>query len=234
MSGKFKNDESNESLTELKIFYPLSDKLIPFFHKLNFTPNMITILSLIFSLLSIYFLFEDKKIFFVLFYLIGFLFDCMDGRMARKYNQGSIYGMMLDMVCDISKVILLILVIIYKLLKKKEFFKLILFLVLFVIINFFAVTVIAMNDAILSYEKYNNDNFYLNKKKEIINSNLYNKNISKIYLLFFKNNYKNYRTIFPNELNQKNIENFEKTIYKYKEFGGGNTIFLICFLIFFI
>ena len=87
-----------------------------------------------------------------------------------------------------------------------------------------------MNYAILSYQKYNNDNFYFTKEKKIKNSNLENNIISKLYLNKLNSNYKIYRKNFPNKLNDNTIQYFEENIYKYKEFGPGNYIIFICIL----
>jgi hypothetical protein len=228
MSGKYNKDY--DPISESKIFYPLSNKLLPFFHKLNFKPNDITILSFLFTLIGLYFYIKDKNILGITFFLIGFMFDCMDGQMARKYNQSSTYGMILDNVCDMIKIILLIPIIIYKLIKKNKIKKLLIILFLLLLFNFFFIKNSYLNYAILSYQKYNNDNFYFTKEIEIKNSNLENKIISKLYLNKLNSNYKIYRKNFPNKLNDNTIQHFEETIYKYKEFGPGNFIIFICIL----
>ena len=228
MSGKYNKDY--DPISESKIFYPLSNNLLPFFHELNFKPNDVTILSLLFTLIGLYFYLKDKNILGITFFLIGFIFDCMDGQMARKYNQGSTYGMILDNVCDMIKIILLIPIIIYKLIKKNKIKKLLILLFLLLLFNFFFIKNSYMNYAILSYQKYNNDNFYFTKEIEIKNSNLENKIISKLYLNKLNSNYKIYRKNFPNKLNDNTIQYFEENIYKYKEFGPGNYIIFICIL----
>ena len=45
----------------------------------------------------------------ICFYLLGYIFDCIDGRLARKYDLGSSEGAAMDLVSDvITKHIVLI------------------------------------------------------------------------------------------------------------------------------
>jgi phosphatidylglycerophosphate synthase len=71
-----------------------------FFKKLNFTPNGITILSLIFGVLAVVFLYKDHPVLSVIFYYISYFFDCLDGYYARKYDMVTKFGDMLDHIKD--------------------------------------------------------------------------------------------------------------------------------------
>lgn len=93
----------------------------PFFREtLGFTPNGITWLSNISSLIALIFLWNKNLLLFFVFWHINYWFDCMDGYMARKYDMVSDYGDMIDHLGDwISMLgIFIILVIKYKLIKK--------------------------------------------------------------------------------------------------------------------
>ena len=86
---KYGNDNDQESFADVNLYLPLTDFIIPILHKLGFKPNHVTLLSTIATIYSVY-CFHNKSNNCYIFYFIGYLLDCMDGRMARKYNQGSI------------------------------------------------------------------------------------------------------------------------------------------------
>jgi len=90
------------------------DMLCPAFKKLNFTPNGITTLSMIFGLLSIYFLYKGHPYLFGVTYFISYFFDCMDGHYARKYKMTSKFGDMYDHIKDVLVLVLLLGVLILK------------------------------------------------------------------------------------------------------------------------
>ncbi len=90
------------------------DGMCPLFKKLGMTPNYITTLSLIFGLISLYFLWTYSLIPFAVCYYISYLFDCMDGHYARRYKMVSKGGDMYDHVKDVTVNILLIFVLIYR------------------------------------------------------------------------------------------------------------------------
>ena len=94
------------------ILIDLSDIISPYFHKMNFTPNGITTLSLITGLLSCYFLHKNKPFLSVSLLFLPYFFDCLDGFYARKYNMVSKFGDYYDHVKDIV-VNLLLLYILY-------------------------------------------------------------------------------------------------------------------------
>ena len=95
----------------------------PFFREtLGFTPNGITWLSILFTILSSYFIWNKQFVLFFIFWQINYLFDCMDGYMARKYKLESEYGDLIDHVSDgIGKIIILMIVLFkHNALKKKH------------------------------------------------------------------------------------------------------------------
>ena len=80
--------------------------------KLDFTPNDLTTVSLIFGLLAIVFLCRNNPILAVSCYFISFIFDNADGYYARKYKMttkfGDIYDHVKDWVVNIAFFALLI------------------------------------------------------------------------------------------------------------------------------
>jgi len=83
------------------ILYKVADSISPAFKTLRHTPNMITTYSLVFGLLCAYCLYKDNIVGFVIFYVISYFFDCMDGHFARKYKMTSKFGDWYDHVKDI-------------------------------------------------------------------------------------------------------------------------------------
>ena len=116
-------------------FCILANKFNPFFYKHGFTPNMLTGLSFLFTILSMSLFYKDYRIISALFYLVNYYFDCADGIFARKYNMISDYGDFLDHSTDLIGSFLLILILYIK--NKNLLFKLIpIFIILiFIIVN---------------------------------------------------------------------------------------------------
>ena len=85
-----------------------STKIDPYFKKIGMTPNLITTLSLIFGLLSVYFYYLKNYLVCGLCWFVSYFFDCMDGNFARKYKMTSEYGDLYDHISDISVGILLL------------------------------------------------------------------------------------------------------------------------------
>lgn len=88
--------------------YNKVDVIIPYFHKWGFTPNMITTLSFVTALISLYLFNNDYYLYSGILWGINFIFDCMDGHMARKYNMVSTFGDIYDHITDWITVLLLL------------------------------------------------------------------------------------------------------------------------------
>ena len=102
--------------------YKIIRHITPTFKKLNFTPNFITLLSLVFSVIGIYLFYKQKLLPLASFLLlVGYLCDCWDGYFARKYNMVSRFGDYFDHGSDIIKYILYI-VVLFKLKRNNEHF----------------------------------------------------------------------------------------------------------------
>ena len=147
--SKYGDDEKYETWIDNNFFCPIAHKLVDPLYNLGFTPNMVTITSTIFTFLSIYFLHLNKRTHAVLSYLFGYILDCVDGKMARKYLMGSDYGMVLDCTSDnISNLCLLAYLICSRKINLKFAIQL---SSIFIFIYLLSITH-GLNEAISSYE----------------------------------------------------------------------------------
>jgi len=69
------------------------------FARLNVRPDILTGLSFLFGIASVYFLFKNHYL-FVLFIFLNWLFDLFDGALARYTKKSSGYGVNLDKYSD--------------------------------------------------------------------------------------------------------------------------------------
>ncbi len=86
----------------------LADKTAPTVYKMGMTPNMITTLSNIATIIVVILLFKAKWYWAAFFVLITYFFDCLDGHLARSYNMVTVFGDYYDHISDITKVIVIL------------------------------------------------------------------------------------------------------------------------------
>jgi len=110
MSTKFENPVDN-------LFVNVFNLFDDYLYKLNVTPNILTLISLIVSLIGVYCIYNKKYKIGAILLLIGYFFDCCDGNFARKYNMVTKNGDYFDHISDVSKMIILYLVILNSKLK---------------------------------------------------------------------------------------------------------------------
>ncbi len=91
--------------------YKTIGKLNPILYKNGFSPNMITTISFIFGLLSIYYFTQKKFIHSSILFFCSYYFDCVDGSFARKYDMVTIFGDWYDHLTDYLIIIGLFIVI---------------------------------------------------------------------------------------------------------------------------
>ena len=229
---KYEDDNEQEPLSDVYFYFPLSDLLNPIFHKFGFKPNHITLLSTISTLYAVYCFHKGKKECYF-FYFLGYLFDAMDGRMARKYNQGSIFGMLFDMVSDNITNIPMVLIFLCKTIESIRnptcsSYKKLLILLFILIFTFLLSVQYGINEAIASYLIHKDDNFYKFKVKTLEENKYQNSCLGKLFLFFVKQSYNSYRMMYPNPINDKTLESLKKKQIKIKEFGPGNyNLFII-------
>ena len=74
------------------VLIDISERFNPYFKSLNFTPNMITTISLLFGIgLNIAY-YHNYYYLAAFLLIISYFFDCMDGNYARKYDMQSKFG----------------------------------------------------------------------------------------------------------------------------------------------
>lgn len=95
-------------------FYKIIDKQLVTYYNLNFTPNSLTTISLIFGILASYYFYKCNYKFAAFLFIIAYYFDCADGKLARKYNMTSKYGDIYDHYSDYFKFGLLFVFMYYK------------------------------------------------------------------------------------------------------------------------
>lgn len=109
MDGR-KVDKSLESPID-NIMIKISEFAGPYFKKMNYTPNGLTTISLIFALAALYHLYIREGYYFAAYFVLSYLFDCMDGNYARRYGMVSDNGDMYDHYKDFSVIGLMIIII---------------------------------------------------------------------------------------------------------------------------
>ena len=232
---KYGNDDEQEAISDIHLFFPLADCLLKPLHKIGLTPNGVTLLSAVFTLAGVYYFYYNKMIYAYLFYLLGYLMDCIDGRMARKYNQGSILGMILDTVTDNVTNLPLIIIFITKTIKSygtNNFSTRIILLFLIVVVTYVFSAVFGVNEAIQSYEKTKDDNFHNNKIKILKDTKYHNSFIGKLFLSVYDISYKSYRKLFPEKINKNNLQALKEHLLSLKEFGPGNYCLFLTFMMY--
>jgi phosphatidylglycerophosphate synthase len=225
--SKYGDDEKYESYADVKLFFPIATEMIDPLYCMGFSPNAITGFSTLFTLLSIYFLHLDKRIYACSAYLFGYILDCVDGRMARKYSLGSNLGMTLDFVSDnISNLAL----IGYIMLNRPMNNKIIIILIILGILTILISISYGINEAVSSYNKTGSDNFYEAKIKQLGNLeqySCYEQIIYQIYLQLTNVSYQAYRKVFPTY----DIKTINKKLEVLKHFGPGNFCLFIGILL---
>ncbi len=116
LSTKYENPIDN-------FLYIYVEILAPYMNKLNISPNMITTLGNICWIYGCYLVYKDNNFLFGgLLFAVSYFFDCLDGYVARKYKQISIFGDYYDHISDVTRAITFTLLLYYK--NKKLFMKL--------------------------------------------------------------------------------------------------------------
>jgi len=231
---KYGDDEIYESWADINIFFPIAQKLIDPLYCMGLTPNMITIISTIFTFLSIYFLHLNKRYLAFCAYLSGYILDCVDGRMARKYSMSSDIGMVLDTTSDnVSNTVLFSYILLNRpinLMNTSLF-------VLLGSLSYMLSLSFGLNEAISSYKSTGTDNFYEKRLKQFGNKStiyekgtIYEKKLFDLFLLINKISYDSYKKFFPTY----DIKRINKWLKVLKHFGPGNYCLFVSILLLYI
>lgn len=110
----------------------MCERVAPTFNKYNFTPNNITSLSNISMCITILLLLQLKFYWGCLFLLLSYFFDCLDGFVARTYNQITKFGDKYDHISDIIKNISFLIVLL--IINPKKFMNILPIVIIFFIL----------------------------------------------------------------------------------------------------
>lgn len=111
MEGRKINREQENPFDN--IFIDIAEWLnINIFRPLNYTPNLITTMSLVIGLFSAVLFHYKYYITSVIFLTTAYILDCADGNYARRYNMETSFGDYYDHVSDLSKGFFLLIAII--------------------------------------------------------------------------------------------------------------------------
>ena len=225
---KYGDAEMFESWADINLFFPIATKLIEPLHDIGMTPNMVTITSTIFTFMSIYFLHQDKRYHAFLAYIFGYILDCVDGRMARKYSMGSDIGMALDCVSDnISNAALFGYILLNRQYNKRTIGS----LGALAALSYMLSLSFGLNEAIASYETTGNDNFYEKRVNQLKDKeNCLEKPLYSMFLLITKISYETYRKHFPTYDRDK----INKKLKILKHFGPGNYCLFVGIMLLYI
>jgi hypothetical protein len=193
----YNDDNTVESWTDNNIFFPIANKLIEPLEKLSLTPNKITILSTIFTFLSIYFIHKNERLYAVFAYFIGYLLDCVK-------NNTSNYDMALNLVFNIFSNIALLIYLINRFTLTNKYVLIIIFSTYILGLNY------GVKEAINSKKTTGNDNFLLKKINELKNEKDY---IFTLFLYIIKLVYRLYKSFFKEYKEEPILKNFSPGNY---------------------
>ncbi|MFA4720629.1 CDP-alcohol phosphatidyltransferase family protein [Pyrococcus kukulkanii] len=90
-----------DAFTTVYLVDPLAVRLAYLLSRYNrISPNLITTVSLSLGIISAISFCIGKEIFGALFYYLSFLFDCVDGKLARITGKASLFGAFYDALVD--------------------------------------------------------------------------------------------------------------------------------------
>jgi phosphatidylglycerophosphate synthase len=75
------------------------------YYEAGLTPNMVTTFGIVIGLLAAYQISQRQFVLGALLWILSYYFDCIDGKLARKYNMVTNFGDLYDHICDIIKYI---------------------------------------------------------------------------------------------------------------------------------
>lgn len=87
------------------LVYKVVEFVAPYFHKFGITPNMITTMSTICGFSSAYLIYKHQFLLSAGLFMFAYIFDCLDGYVARMYNMVTKFGDYYDHVTDMLKFI---------------------------------------------------------------------------------------------------------------------------------
>jgi phosphatidylglycerophosphate synthase len=219
--NKYKDDNQFESNIDNMIFIPIANKLIEPLQNLSLTPTKVTVLSTIFTFLSIYFIYQNEKLYAALAYFTGYLLDCVNDKMLQKNNITSKYDMALNLVFNNISNIALFTYLINRFGLTNKYVLIIIFSTYMLGLNY------GVNEAINSKKTTGDDNFLLRRMSELKNEKDY---IFTLFLYITKLLFRLYKSFFK-EYNEELIFNWLPIL---KNFSPGNYSLLVSIILLFI
>lgn len=89
----------------------LTSHVLPLFYATHHTPNIITTYSFLCGLMAVCCLANNRPWMFAGLYILGYVFDCIDGQYARQYGMTSVFGDIYDHVTDVIVYVLICVVV---------------------------------------------------------------------------------------------------------------------------
>lgn len=86
----------------------LIDTHLDAYHALHISPNMVTTFSIICGIISAYNILRHHFKTAAFYFAVAYYFDCVDGKIARKFDQVTIFGDYYDHFGDIFKVLIVL------------------------------------------------------------------------------------------------------------------------------
>jgi phosphatidylglycerophosphate synthase len=121
--------EKDENQIDNLIYKYIVEPISPILYSLHITPNMVTMMSFICGLLSVYYLYHKKYTLSAISYLFGYILDCVDGYLARKYDQITKFGDYFDHISDS----VINIMIVYIFLCRKKYYKIVIILIFLIL-----------------------------------------------------------------------------------------------------
>jgi phosphatidylglycerophosphate synthase len=85
------------------LIYKIVEYVAPIAYDFKITPNMITTIGNILAVIGIYFLYNHQVLLSIIFVILAYISDCLDGYVARKYDMVTLFGDYYDHASDIIK-----------------------------------------------------------------------------------------------------------------------------------
>lgn len=133
-------------------YIDLTEHVKPVCYAHGITPNMVTAVSLAVGLLGCAFILLDARLFAVLCIQAAYFLDCLDGNLARTYNQETDFGDIFDHVCDMIKIYFTFICIIYSI---KSSLNLILFFGLSAVLGLLMLFHFGCQEKLSGFSKHN-------------------------------------------------------------------------------
>jgi len=78
----------------------LENILLPIAKKINVNPNLLTVLSILLTLGSAYYILKSELVVAAALFLVGALLDALDGMVAREHHRTTKFGAFFDQFAD--------------------------------------------------------------------------------------------------------------------------------------